>query len=74
MKDFPKFSFQTVRMDTCKICDSLKIKSRSKVSSLAKEVKTELDVYHRKVEEVFKVMKNSAINSTLPEVIHAILQ
>ncbi|KAJ4436291.1 hypothetical protein ANN_18922 [Periplaneta americana] len=47
----------TVRMDTCKICDSLKIKSRSKVSSLAKEVKTELDVYHRKVEEVFKTLQ-----------------
>lgn len=66
LKDFPRLSFKKPRVDTCKTCDSLNIKSKLTDVTVAQQAKTQLELHHRQVENVFKAIKHDAANSTFP--------
>ncbi|CAH1115708.1 unnamed protein product [Psylliodes chrysocephalus] len=67
LKDFPKLYFRKPRVDTCKTCDSLFLKSKSKDVIVSKQAKTHLELHQRQVENVLKAIKQDAGNRTLPE-------
>ena len=67
LKDFPNLSFQRTRVDTCKTCDSLHVKSKSQDISITRPAKCVLELHNCQVEVVFKCIKNYAISSTLPD-------
>lgn len=67
LTDFPKLSFKRPRVDTCKTCDSIYLRTKSKDLTEAKKANIDLELHHRKVEKAFQAIKNDSMRSTLPE-------
>ncbi len=64
-KDFPNLSFKQPRMDTCKTCDLLNLKSKSS-NEEGRKAKVELELHHRKTEAAFQTVKDDFRGSTMP--------
>lgn len=66
LKDFPFLSFKKPRVDTCKTCDLLNMKSKSGLNQDSREAKLKLELHQKKASKAFETMKNDAISSTRP--------
>lgn len=66
LKDF-NLSFRKIRMDTCKKCDLLNLKTKSLDYQESQKAKKELELHHRKSEAAFQMMKSDAVKSAMPE-------
>lgn len=61
---YPNLKFHHPRTDTCQTCDLLNMQRRSNPND--RDVKTKLEVHHRKVEKAMKIMKEDHAKSQLP--------
>ena len=66
IKDFPNLSFRRPRVDTCKTCDLLFLRSKDKDLNVSRKSKMELELHHRKTDKALKVIQEDNASSTLP--------
>lgn len=66
LKDFPNLSFKKPRVDTCKSCDILNMKSKNGSNPDSREAKLKLELHQKKANKAFETMRDDAISSTRP--------